>query len=87
MVSLKTATFRIQQTQNTVDIYFRFDSIQRQKFYDLKSKSSEIKFLTDNEYAKLEAVINNTLVQVTSIVGSFSRKSLLKLTFLKSERD
>jgi len=67
LVSLKTATFRIQQTQNTVDIYFRFDSIQRQKFYDLKKKSSDIKFLTDNEYPKLGAVINNTLVQVTSL--------------------
>lgn len=51
------------------DIYFGFDSIERQKFYDLTNKSSDIKFLTDNEYAKLGTVTNNTLVQVTSIVG------------------
>ncbi len=32
--------------------------------------------MTDNEYAKLGTVTNNTLVQVTSIVGSFNGNTI-----------
>ncbi|HEY4967279.1 MAG TPA: hypothetical protein VII28_12815 [Puia sp.] len=34
------------------------------------------KFLTDNEYAKLGAVTNNTIVQVASIVEPFSGNTI-----------
>ena len=64
----------IQYSKETkyYEIYFRFDSIGQQKFSNLTNKSSDTKFLTENGYAKLGTVINNTLLQVASIVGPFS---------------
>ena len=68
----------IQYSKDTkyYDIYFCFDSIEQQKFYDLTNKSSDTKFLTDNEYAKLGTVTNSTLVQVASIVEPFSGNTI-----------
>ena len=68
----------IQYSKDTkyYDIYFRFDSIGQQKFYDLTNKSSNTKFLADNGYAKLGTITNNTLVQVASIVRPFSGNTI-----------
>jgi ABC-type enterochelin transport system substrate-binding protein len=38
----------------------------------LTNKANNVKFFSDNGYAKLATVINNTLIQVVSIIGPFS---------------